>query len=81
MKLIDIRLDESLKMIVEETTQPVPETVKERSSKGMSYAYILNPPTVNFLPDQGMQVINGAFIGLAIWFAIGLYFHIKRSAG
>ncbi|MDD5173462.1 MAG: hypothetical protein WC482_04180 [Candidatus Omnitrophota bacterium] len=79
LNLIDIRLDESLNMMTEETP-PVPEMVKERLSKGMSYAYILNPPTLNFLPDLEIQLINGAFIGFAIWFAIGLYTHIRRPS-
>jgi len=78
LNLIDIRLDESLKTIAAKTT-PVPEEVKERSSKGMSYAYILNPPTINFLPDLLIQLINSALIALAIWFAIGLYFRLRRS--
>jgi hypothetical protein len=78
LKLIDIRLDESLKMMEEEATQPIPEAAKERLTKGMSYAYILNPPALNFLPDLETHIVNGAFIGFAIWFAIGLYLHMKR---
>jgi capsule polysaccharide export protein KpsE/RkpR len=71
---LDEQLGEAVKAMtgekVDVAENPRAGTVQE--SQKSAYGYVINPPSINYLPDLGQQLIFGLFAGTAAWLLIGL---------
>lgn len=51
---------------------------EEKYMVGMS-TFIINPTTVNFLPDMGLQILYGMVTGVIVWLLAGLLLKFYRK--